>query len=186
MKFYWNNCRKLKWWVWWLLMQMVLYPSIIIFVCYLLTYLSQKQNWWFEINFQQNYIEILTYISGFLFAWLSILLTNTTLKKEQYWSIWEKYKPYVIKFWWVENENCQNNDKIESWVKKWILRFKFSLLLDVLTTVVLSIISISLSIFWNDIFLRITKFLFVVCIIQLVILIPRIITYLKIIEFNIK
>lgn len=183
MKFYRENCWKLKWWILGFLGSVIFLPWILL----LLIYLSMNNEYEIFSAFKQNYIEILTYISWFLFAWLSILLTNTVFDDWNVWKIWDKYKGYVMRYWGVNNENCQNKDKVTEWVNKWIKKYKFSLLLDVLSIVIVSIFAIILSIFWdNSILLMLIMYLFILCCVQLMILIPRIISYLKVVEFNIK
>ena len=186
MKFYRENCRALKWWLKSFIIQIFIYPILILIFFYLILFFSEKYDRGVNFNFSNNFIEILTYISWFLFAGLSILLSNTALDKSQMDNIWNKYKSFVCKFWWVDNERCENQEKINLWVKQRIKKFKFSLLLDILFVVVISVVSILLSILEFSIIWLLSKYLFVVCIIQLSTLIPRIISYLKIVEFNIK
>lgn len=184
--FYWKNSRALKWGLWSFLLEILFLPIIIFCLYYYVIFQLINNGIILKIDFSNKYIEILTYMSWFLFAGLSILLSNTSFSQKEEDSIWKKYKWFICKFWWVDNINTQDEEKVSIGIKTWVTKLKFSLLLDVLTLVLISIVCLLLSIFSSFRLDLIIKYLFLVSITQLLSLLGRMVSYLKIIGFNIK
>lgn len=185
-KFYRENNRALKWGIYKFLKEMLILPIIIFFLLWSIVFCL---NYCFDAKISIDGIswnkDALTYISWFLFAWLTILLSNTTFNQKEQDIIRKKYKGYICEYWNL-SDRCENTAKIQEGIEKWITKFKFSLLLDVLFLVIIAILLICLSLFTFKYLKYFTAFFLVYYLIQIYFLFWRMISYLKVVNFSLK
>lgn len=174
IKYFWNNYIKLQWWLWWFLKHYLVYPWILILSFFLFKKYGGA-NSIFDPEWWRNLINTFAIVSWFLLTGLSVILSNTKLRKDQISQIEDKYKLYVMEYgdW-------------DIYVR--ISKFKLSILLATISLIGICIIlAIIVTIFqceWFIVYL-IIYFLWLLFI-WLLTLIKQILTYLSIVEFDWK
>lgn len=174
IKYFWNNSIKPQWGLRRFIKHYFICPAILFSICFLLKKFWRRDQI-FDIEGWKDLINMFAIVSWFLLTWLSVILSNTNIKKDKIDEIKEKYKLHIMEY--------------GKWdVNSWLSKFKLSILLEtVLLIGICILLAIIVTVFESNYFSTyLTAYLIIILFLGLFTLIKQILVYLNIVEFDSK